>query len=84
MPCFLKYFCASPFYTNLKIQRWGNKQSPYIFGYLKGQENETYIFNNVKKTKKRIIKPINCFSLEFLEVYLPVVNSLKDLVVLQL
>jgi len=29
-------------------------------------------------------KSINCFSLDFLEVYLPVVNSLKDLVVLKL
>lgn len=56
------------------IQRWGNKRSPYIFGYLKGQENETYIFNKVKKTKKVINKALKSIS-EELQLSLPLTTK---------
>lgn len=52
------------------IQRWGNKKSEYIFDYLRGGETETYIFNKVKKSKKRINKALKIIS-EELKLSLP-------------
>jgi|TARA_B110000879_G_scaffold26918_1_gene36484 integrase len=62
----------APFDKSMKeiIERWSNRTSPYIFGYLTGNENETYIYNKVKKTKKRINQLLKSIS-EELQLSLP-------------
>ena len=56
------------------IERWSNRTSPYIFGYLTGNENETYIYNKVKKTKKRINQLLKSISEEIVGIVPKVAN----------
>ena len=52
------------------IEKWGDKNSSYVFGLMKEDKGETYMYNKVAKIKKRINKSLKVVS-TILELSLP-------------
>jgi integrase len=52
------------------IEKWGDKNSSYVFGLMKEGKDETYMYNKVAKIKKRINKSLKIVS-KILELSLP-------------
>ena len=52
------------------IEKWGDKNSLYVFGLMKDDKGETYMYNKVAKIKKRINKSLKVVS-TILELSLP-------------
>ena len=44
------------------INKWGDKESAYIFGLMKEEKDETYLYSKVEKLKKRINKSLRKIS----------------------
>ena len=55
---------------NSIIEKWGDKNSSYVFGLMKEDKSETYMYNKVAKLKKRINKSLKVVS-TILELSLP-------------
>ena len=52
------------------IEKWGDKNSSYVFGLMKDDKGETYMYNKVAKIKKRNNKSLKVVS-TILELSLP-------------
>lgn len=52
------------------IEKWGDKNSSYVFGLMKEEKDETYMYNKVAKLKKKINRSLRIVS-SILELSLP-------------
>lgn len=52
------------------IEKWGDKNSSYVFGLMKEEKDETYMYNKVAKLKKKINRSLRTVS-SILELSLP-------------
>ena len=44
------------------IEKWGDGNSSYVFGLMREDNDETYLYNKVEKLKKRINKSLRKIS----------------------
>tara|TARA_B110000977_G_scaffold194884_1_gene272310 strand:- start:19 stop:1299 length:1281 start_codon:yes stop_codon:yes gene_type:complete len=56
------------------IEKWGDKNSSYVFGLMKEEKDETYLYNKVAKLKKRINKSLKVVT-TILELSLPLTTK---------